>query len=208
MIRCPFVAKENPSGTRQQILEAARAALARDGYEKITTRRIAQEAGVNIATLHYYFGTKEALLTETMRYSVEWVQGQIHAAALDAPNLGVALDRAFTAALDVVRNNPGILRYDLVIRGFRDDGARIEAQQFYTSYVAFSESLFQAHLAQGKTLSPEVSITTLARYLTCAIDGVILHYMTFHDETAAHESLSLIRDHILRLVNSNTEAEP
>ena len=45
---------------RIQILEAAAIALTRGGYERITTRRIAEEAGVNIATLHYYFGTKEA----------------------------------------------------------------------------------------------------------------------------------------------------
>jgi TetR/AcrR family transcriptional repressor of nem operon len=36
--------------------------IAQAGFEGLRTRNVAAEAGVNIATLHYYFPTKEALI--------------------------------------------------------------------------------------------------------------------------------------------------
>src|SRR3954467_3655266 len=47
---------------RQQFVDAAIAVVARDGVDGATTRRIAEEAGAPLATLHYCFQTKENLL--------------------------------------------------------------------------------------------------------------------------------------------------
>lgn len=47
--------------TRARILEAALAAFGADGFRGATTRQIAEEAGVNLPALKYYFGGKEGL---------------------------------------------------------------------------------------------------------------------------------------------------
>ena len=47
---------------RARIVEAAKAILGRDGYEKASIREIANEAGVARGLVHYYFETKEDLL--------------------------------------------------------------------------------------------------------------------------------------------------
>jgi AcrR family transcriptional regulator len=47
---------------REALVGAAYAQLARLGFEGLRTRDVAAEVGVNIATLHYYFPTKEALI--------------------------------------------------------------------------------------------------------------------------------------------------
>lgn len=47
---------------RQDLVAAAYRAIAERGFEGLRTRDVAAEAGVNIATLHYYFPTKEALI--------------------------------------------------------------------------------------------------------------------------------------------------
>jgi len=47
---------------RAKILEAAIACIQRDGIEKVTSRVIAAEAGVNLAALNYYFGSKDKVL--------------------------------------------------------------------------------------------------------------------------------------------------
>ena len=49
------------SRTRGDILEAARRLFASLGYDGATTRRIADEAGVDSALIAYHFGTKEQL---------------------------------------------------------------------------------------------------------------------------------------------------
>lgn len=51
----------NPEETRREILAAASEAFAAAGYVGATTRAVASRAGVNVATLHYHFGSKEGL---------------------------------------------------------------------------------------------------------------------------------------------------
>ncbi len=47
--------------TREKILDAAHAVFLRKGTANSRTQEIADEAGINKALLHYYFGTKSAL---------------------------------------------------------------------------------------------------------------------------------------------------
>jgi AcrR family transcriptional regulator len=46
---------------RERLLEVALRLFAEQGYAKTSTREIAQAAGVNIASISYYFGDKEGL---------------------------------------------------------------------------------------------------------------------------------------------------
>lgn len=62
----PASASVPPSRTRQRLLEGATRVFSRKGYEAATTRMIAEEAGVNLASIPYYFGTKEALYAEVL----------------------------------------------------------------------------------------------------------------------------------------------
>jgi AcrR family transcriptional regulator len=52
--------------TRALILDAARDALALDGYAKTTTRAIAERAGVQLSLVHYHFRTKQQLLAAVL----------------------------------------------------------------------------------------------------------------------------------------------
>jgi AcrR family transcriptional regulator len=48
--------------TRTLILEAARRRLLADGYAGLSTRKVAEEAGVPLSQLHYHFGSKGGLI--------------------------------------------------------------------------------------------------------------------------------------------------
>jgi AcrR family transcriptional regulator len=47
---------------RKELVQAAFNQIAEHGFEGLRTRDVANEVGVNIATLHYYFPTKESLI--------------------------------------------------------------------------------------------------------------------------------------------------
>jgi len=51
--------------TRATFLDAAERLFGERGYDATTIRAIAEAAGVNLGALHYYWGSKEALLQET-----------------------------------------------------------------------------------------------------------------------------------------------
>ncbi|NLI99835.1 MAG: TetR/AcrR family transcriptional regulator [Bacteroidales bacterium] len=50
-----------PLTTEQKIIEAASKLFSRKGFAATKTREIAEEAGINLALLNYYFGSKENL---------------------------------------------------------------------------------------------------------------------------------------------------
>ena len=48
--------------TRTLILDATRTRLLADGYAGLSTRKVAEEAGVPVSQLHYHFGSKGGLI--------------------------------------------------------------------------------------------------------------------------------------------------
>ena len=59
--------QERSRATVEAVLEATADILVREGYAKLTTNRIAERAGVNIASLYQYFPGKEAIVAELRR---------------------------------------------------------------------------------------------------------------------------------------------
>jgi AcrR family transcriptional regulator len=57
--------------TKALILEATIGAIEKHGLPGLTTRLIASQAGVNNAALHYYFGTKEALINAALALTLQ-----------------------------------------------------------------------------------------------------------------------------------------
>jgi AcrR family transcriptional regulator len=67
-----FLPRKRPRQERSRftvdaILEAAADILVRDGYDRLTTNRIADRAGVNVASLYQYFPGKDAIVAELRR---------------------------------------------------------------------------------------------------------------------------------------------
>jgi TetR/AcrR family transcriptional regulator len=62
--------RRDVSEARQQatttLMDAAERLLFEVGYAGVTTRRVAEEAGVKHGLVHYYFGSMEELLTQTL----------------------------------------------------------------------------------------------------------------------------------------------
>lgn len=52
---------------RARLLQAALDCFLADEYQNVTTRKIADQAGANIAMIRYYFGNKEGLYEEMIR---------------------------------------------------------------------------------------------------------------------------------------------
>lgn len=57
--------------TRETILAAARELFAEKGYDGASLRAIARAAGVDPALVHHFFGTKEGVFIEAMRFPVD-----------------------------------------------------------------------------------------------------------------------------------------
>ena len=68
------------------LLDAAEAMLVDVGYAAITTRRLAERAGVNHGLVHYYFGSMEDLLLRVVeRFTDQLIERQKAMYAADVP---------------------------------------------------------------------------------------------------------------------------
>ncbi|MBS0214722.1 MAG: TetR/AcrR family transcriptional regulator [Proteobacteria bacterium] len=89
---------------RERLLDAALACFVRDGIAATSLRRIAIEAGVTPAMLHYYFGDKEQLLTELAQEriapAVTRVRESLLAAGDDIHALVVAFVRGMMRSIE------------------------------------------------------------------------------------------------------------
>jgi AcrR family transcriptional regulator len=76
------------SSAEEALLDAAERLLVDAGYPSITTRRLAEEAGVNHGLVHYYFGSVENLLVRTLeRFTQRLIARQRDMYAADMPFL-------------------------------------------------------------------------------------------------------------------------
>jgi AcrR family transcriptional regulator len=74
------------SAAEEALLDAAERLLVDVGHASITTRRLAEEAGVNHGLVHYYFGSNEALLVRALeRFTERLVARQRELYAADLP---------------------------------------------------------------------------------------------------------------------------
>ena len=71
--------------TRQAILDAAIICFGQAPFDAVTTRQIADAAGVNLPAIKYYFGGKEGLYTACARSLVEAVKASVSPSVLTAP---------------------------------------------------------------------------------------------------------------------------
>jgi TetR/AcrR family transcriptional regulator len=70
----------------EALLDAAERLLVDVGYAGITTRRLAEEAGVNHGLVHYYFGSNENLLVRALeRFTEGLIARQRELYAADVP---------------------------------------------------------------------------------------------------------------------------
>ena len=74
------------AAAEEALFGAAERLLAEVGYAGITTRALAEEAGVNHGLVHYYFGSNENLLVQTLeRFTARLIARQEALYAQDLP---------------------------------------------------------------------------------------------------------------------------
>jgi AcrR family transcriptional regulator len=74
------------TAAEEALLDAAERLLAEVGYAGITTRKLAEEAGINHGLVHYYFGSNENLLVHALeRFTARLITRQRELYAADLP---------------------------------------------------------------------------------------------------------------------------
>lgn len=95
--------------TRERILEAAITGIEKHGIDKLTTRKIAEEAEANIASINYYFRTKADLIAEVLAATADHMLEDVRA-TLDREDrpLKETVNEVFFYLIEGMMRYPGI----------------------------------------------------------------------------------------------------
>jgi len=142
MTRKPLAPRKQPRQERsvatvEAILQAATYILTQRGWAAFTTNEVAENAGVNIASLYQYFPNKEAIVAELQRRHIEEIRRR-----WPAPSAAPSLEANLRLLLDTVvaehRVNPALHRVfaDELPRAMRQDTPPGDAETRWTGAIA------------------------------------------------------------------------
>ncbi len=145
-----FQPRKRPSQVRSRvtvdaILEATVQVMLDEGFERTTTRRVAERAGVSVGTLYQYFPNREALVAELLRGELERLAhavSQALAATAQQP-LGARL-RAVIGALARVKFDHAALHRALTLQLPRVQGQRA-VSELQQQLMGLARSLLEHH---------------------------------------------------------------
>ncbi|MCL4560208.1 MAG: TetR family transcriptional regulator [Chloroflexi bacterium] len=115
--------ESTPVNAEQRIIDATVECIEKYGVKGATNRRIAAEAGVNIAAINYYFRSKEALIDRCMQITLDNAFGWNDFAYLANSSPRDTCIGIFDHLIEGGGNFPGITRahfYDLIVKGFEN----------------------------------------------------------------------------------------
>ncbi|MCP3104299.1 TetR/AcrR family transcriptional regulator [Myxococcus sp. K15C18031901] len=195
------------SDARERLIAASSRVLAERGYDATTVKEVARVAGVNQGLVHYYFGSKDALLLAVTREL-----SQRHAAELRQLREETPLEQLAEASFDwgakLLRSAPEQfrLRYELFALGLRNKeltSAVSELQCMGDLEIARTVAVYRG----GDPEHPTPMDRHYASIMKACFDGLALQHLLDEDFDPA-PVYALLRQVILSSVDGNPGARP
>lgn len=178
---------------RAEIVEAGLSVAMREGVESVTVRRVAQEAGISLGTVHYCFDDKDAML-RAMGRAIAMRASEPVLAALDVGPDRDALARGTVEALLVgLKQNQHmrLLTFEFAVSGARTPVLREVAQAHLKQSIAMTREYLQ-RLADVAGVKYRTEVGMLARMTALRIDGIELAWMVDQDDEAARDGFAVL----------------
>jgi AcrR family transcriptional regulator len=171
---------------RAQIIEAAIRVLLQEGIVEATTRKITAEAGVNVATLNYYFGSKDKLLMAVLEKVLRETEAAIWSSVRTDQGLRTTLESYLQVIWSYVEATPELqlLQYELSLYAIRHPESAWLAKWQYDWYCRGAEAVFRKSCDTGNETSL-IPLADLASFVVAGVDGLLLQFLADHDAARA-----------------------
>jgi AcrR family transcriptional regulator len=180
--------------TRARVIEGALRALSRTGVIGTTTRKIAAESGVPLATLHYHFDSKSALLLAVLEAQIEEMTQALREEVKGSSDLGECIAQVLRAAWRWVERTrvQQIVQYELTLYALRE-GAQWLAKQQYEAYVhLYRDFLFNVSEKTNELGVAECS--AIAHFMLAGVDGLILQELATPNRARSKRGIEALID--------------
>ncbi len=191
-------ATNQPTDTRDKILDAAESLFVERGFSATSLRAIADRAGVNLAATNYHFGSKMGLLAEVFHRHTAPINEQRLAnleqleMSGEAPTTRAILEAFFKPFVegDIYTTAPAVLGW---IYSEPESVTRpVFEQEFIAVLVRFQNALAE--------VLPQLEPAELKWRFHFMI-GSMIHLLKLHAPLGSEPSLSSFEDGLERLIN-------
>jgi len=170
-VTSPRPARASQEDRRQSLVQAAFNQIAERGFEGLRTREVAAGVGLNIATLHYYFPTKEALIRGVVAHAMERFRSTL------APHGSPAeqLRNHLRAVRKLLRDEPeiGAVMGELALRSARDPSLARIMRETNDAWQRTLRGLLRRAAREGY-LSPELDTDEVAALIMATLMSITL----------------------------------
>ena len=167
----PRLARGTREDRREALVRAAFNQIAEHGFEGLRTREVAAEVGMNIATLHYYFPTKEALIRGVVAHAMQRFRSTLapHGSPADQ------LRNHLRAVRKLLREEPQVsaVMGELALRSARDPSLAQIMRETYDAWHRTLRGLLK-RAARDEQLAPELDSDDVAALIMATLTSMTL----------------------------------
>ena len=169
-----MVTRAAPEKRRQELVLAAYREIAEHGFEGLRTREVASEVGVNIATLHYYFPTKESLIQAVLDHAM----GRFRTTLAPHGSPSDQLRNYLRAVRKLMLDEPelGAVMAELALRSVRDRSTGRIMNAMYDTWHVAVRGLLRRAVKEGN-LKAELDSDAVAALIVATLTSMTLPVM-------------------------------
>lgn len=171
---------------RRQFIDAAVTVIAREGVDGATTRRIAEEAGAPLATLHYCFQTKENLLWAVFEHLADLVRTDIEQTSAPGQSGTAIAGHMLEVTIGWAIENPIANRTQIEIWLWAERNDQEFAVRIYDMFI----DAWKGFLSEAKPALADDEVETVTRVVVALIDGLCMQLITHGDEQKVRREMA------------------
>lgn len=195
---------------RAHLIEAAIGLAEKKGVAGVTTRDVAQAAGVSLGVVHYCFENKDALMTELVKALSMELRDSVDANETVWQDVGSgkdALQKLVRAALELmwqgVEATPErqLLTYETTTYALRESEQTPAKLAIAREQYAFNDSTLAdiiEHAREATSTQWTLPVGIISRFILAAIDGIVLRWLVDNDSAAVREQLDLLAQMVMQ----------
>jgi len=195
--------QERSRATVDALIEATARILVKEGFDKASTNRIAQVAGVSVGSLYQYYPGKEALVVAVIerhnRELMQVVRGAL--AEVAAQPIEQAVRRLVAAAIDAHRVDPRLHR---VLAEQLPRTGRLENVETFNRE---ARALFKAYLESRRNELRIVDVELAAFVCVTSIEALTHTAVLHRSDMLSDETVGTLVDEATRLVVGYLQVE-
>ncbi|MBK5951688.1 hypothetical protein CH339_16510 [Rhodobium orientis] len=194
--------EERRAETSERLIATGISLVARRGLASVTTKTIAQEAGITWGAAQYLFGNKIGFLTSLGRRLLEDLKNQAPIPGRAASSVRAGLE-TFVWSVWCSYSSPSYIAWIELVRGSRGDREMRDALKvMQNDYIDHISALWHATVPHGTAGAPNEIIM---HHIVLTLSGLAARRIFLHDEIAENEHIHLCIDMAVRMVMEKTQ---